>query len=67
MTHLTKLSPVSGPMAKRPGTAVVWCVKTSTSTGLVREMARPGPATPSRRAVSPRNERSAAEPISTST
>ena len=57
---------MSGPMANRPGTAEVWCVKTSTLTGLLREISQPGEI-PSSRAVGPRNERLALDPIRTST
>ena len=64
--YLTKLSPMSGPMAKRPGTAEVWCVNTSTLTGLLREISQPGEM-PSSRAVGPRNERLALDPIRTNT
>ena len=64
--YLTKLSPMSGPMANRPGTAEVWCVNTSTLTGLLREISQPGEM-PSSRAVGPRNERLALDPIRTNT
>ena len=41
-SHLTKLSPVSGPMANRPGMLVDWWENTSISIGLFLPMTAPG-------------------------
>ena len=63
-SHLTKLSPVRGPMANRPGMLVDWWENTSISIGLFLPMTAPG-TRPSWCAASARKLKSGDAPIRT--